>query len=98
MSPISDGDGGVQQISGPARAPGTAAANRADHVKHTQDHDRLLTAFTAATTLASASVAHAQRRRRRAPATVVNATPAAPAPSATSTDPNIDRGFLCRRR
>jgi hypothetical protein len=53
----------------------------------------LFTAFTAATTLASASVAHAQAAQQTDPANVVNATPA-PAATATSADPNIDRGFL----
>jgi hypothetical protein len=53
----------------------------------------LFTVFTAATTLASASVAHAQAAQQTDPANVVNATPA-PAATATSADPNIDRGFL----
>jgi len=53
----------------------------------------LFTAFTAATTLASASVAHAQSAPAQASDNVVSAVPP-PAPSATSTDPNIDRGFL----
>jgi hypothetical protein len=53
----------------------------------------LFTAFTAATTLASTSVAHAQVAQQTDPANVVNAAPA-PAATATSSDPNIDRGFL----
>ena len=94
MSPISDGDGGVQQMS---RA-GACAPARPLQIEPVMSNTHktkiaLLTAFTAATTLASASVAHAQEAAPPAPANVVNATPAA-APSATSTDPNIDRGFL----
>ena len=53
----------------------------------------LFTAFTAATTLASASVAHAQTAQQTDQDNVVHGAPA-PAPGATSTDPNIDRGFL----
>src|SRR5262249_58632803 len=53
----------------------------------------LFTASTAAPTLASTSVAHAQVAQAPDSENVVSAVPA-PAPGATSTDPNIDRGFL----
>ena len=56
----------------------------------------LFSAFTAATTLASMSDAHAQAAAAPPdPQNVLAASPAAsPATQATSTDPNIDRGFL----
>ncbi len=52
------------------------------------------TVVTAAATLASTSEAHAQTAAAVDPQNVVNATPATPAAGATSSDPNIDRGFL----
>ena len=52
------------------------------------------TVVTAAATLVSTSEAHAQTAAAVDPQNVVNATPAAPAAGATSSDPNIDRGFL----
>jgi hypothetical protein len=55
----------------------------------------LFTVFTAATTLAATSAAHAQTPDGAAPAPepVVTAAPS-PAARGTSDDPNIDRGFL----
>jgi hypothetical protein len=61
----------------------------------------LSTVFTAVTTLASMSDAHAQAAgapgaaaAQSDPENVVTGTPDAPAARATATDPNIDRGFL----
>jgi hypothetical protein len=54
----------------------------------------LVTAFTAATTLASASAAHAQTAQQTDQDNVVHGALASPAATATATDPNIDRGFL----
>jgi hypothetical protein len=55
----------------------------------------LLTAFTAVTTLAWTSQAHAQTvASPSAPAETVNAAPATPGARGASDDPNIDRGFL----
>ena len=56
----------------------------------------LFTVFTAATTLAATSAAHAQTQVGAAstPEPVVTAAPASPAARGTSDDPNIDRGFL----
>ena len=52
------------------------------------------TVFTAATTLAWTSAARAQTAPAVDPERVVKAAPATPAAGATSSDPNIDRGFV----
>jgi hypothetical protein len=54
----------------------------------------LFTVINVATTLASASQAHAQSAGAIAPDDVLKAAPASPAARGAASDPNIDRGFL----